>query len=97
MVHEESRWDQAEEGGRCGPTTPRRSLRAIRRLLGVKPKDTVVFAIKDGQVTIRPARFSLESAFGSLEPPRGVEDFDQLITEAKEDRATRAGEPFEEV
>jgi AbrB family looped-hinge helix DNA binding protein len=62
---------------------------AIRRLLGVKPKDTVAFAIKDGQVTISPARFSLESAFGSLELPRGVEDFDQLIQEAKEERAAK--------
>ena len=62
---------------------------AIRRLLGVKPKDTVAFAIKDGQVTISPARFSLESAFGSLEPPRGVEDVDQLIQEAKEERTTQ--------
>ncbi len=65
---------------------------AIRRLLGVKPKDTVAFAIKDGQVTISPARFSLESAFGSLEPPHGGEDFEQLITDAKEDKATRAVE-----
>ncbi len=39
---------------------------AIRRLLGVKPKDTVAFAIKDGQVTISPARFSLESAFALI-------------------------------
>ena len=62
----------------------------IRRLLGVKPKDTVAFAIKNGQVTISPARFSLESAFGSLEPPRGVEDFEQLIRDAKEERAAKA-------
>ena len=36
----------------------------IRRLLGVKPKDTVAFAIKNGQVNISPARFSLQSAVG---------------------------------
>ena len=48
---------------------------AIRSLLRVKPKDTVTFAIKNGQVTISPARFSLESAFGSLEPPRGDRGF----------------------
>src|SRR3712207_2379295 len=70
---------------------------AIRRLLGVKPKDTVAFAIKDGQVTISPARFSLESAFGSLEPPRGVENFDRLIAEAKEDNAPYAVEQVQEV
>ena len=62
---------------------------AIRWLLGVKPKDTVAFAIKDGQVTISPARFSLESAFGSLESPRGVEDFEQVIADAKEERAAK--------
>ncbi len=70
---------------------------AIRRLLGVKPKDTVAFAIKDGQVTISPARFSLESAFGSLEPPRGVEDVDQLIQEAKDDKAAHTVERLHEV
>ena len=70
---------------------------AIRRLLGVKPKDTVAFAIKDGQVTISPARFSLQSAFGSLEPPRGVEDVDQLIQEAKEQRAAKTAEQLREV
>ena len=70
---------------------------AIRRLLGVKPKATVAFAIKDGQVTISPARFSLESAFGSLEPPRGVEDVDQLIQEAKEERAAKTAEQLREI
>ena len=39
-------------------------------------------------MTISPARFSLESAFGSLEPPRGIEDFEQLLADAKEERAT---------
>ena len=70
---------------------------AIRRLLGVKPKDTVAFAIKDGQVTISPARFSLESAFGSLEPPHGVEDFEQLIADAKEERAAETAKYIGEV
>ncbi len=70
---------------------------AIRRLLGVKPKDTVAFAIKDGQVTISPARFGLESAFGSLEPPRGVEDVEQLIQEAKEERAAKTVEKIHKV
>jgi antitoxin PrlF len=70
---------------------------AVRRLLGVKPKDTVAFAIKDGQVTISPARFSLESAFGSLEPPHGVEDIDELIQEAKEERAAKTAEQLREV
>ena len=70
---------------------------AIRRLLGVKPKDTVAFTIKDGQVTISPARFSLESAFGSLEPPRGVEDFEQLIADAKEERAAKTAKHIREV
>ena len=70
---------------------------AIRRLLGVKPKDTVAFAVKDGQVTISPARFSLEPAFGSLEPPRGVEDFEQVIADAKEERAARTAKHIREV
>ena len=70
---------------------------AIRRLLGVKPKDTVAFAIKDGQVTISPARFSLESAFGSLEPPRGVEEYEWLIADAKEERAAKTAKHIREV
>ena len=54
-------------------------------------------AIKDGQVTISPVRFSLASAFGALESPRGVEDVDQLIQEAKDDKAAHTVERLHEV
>lgn len=61
----------------------------IRRMLGLKPKDKVSFEITDGEVKITPARFTLESAFGSVEPATTTDDFDQRIREAKEERAER--------
>ena len=55
----------------------------VLRLLGLKPRDRVVFAIEDGKVSLAPAAFSLESAYGSVKPSRKPEDFEALIREAK--------------
>lgn len=61
----------------------------IRKLLGVKPKDKVVFQVKGDQVTISPARYTLESVMGSVEPPTRTEDFEQISRDAKEEQAAR--------
>lgn len=62
----------------------------VRRILGVKPHGKIVFAIEDGQVRLVPARFTLESAFGSVKPLRQPEDFDRIIREVKAERTGRA-------
>jgi AbrB family looped-hinge helix DNA binding protein len=62
----------------------------VRKLLGLKPRDKVAFAIDDGEVRLLPVSFTLESAFGSVEPLSDSDDFDRQIREAKEERAERA-------
>lgn len=61
----------------------------VRRLLGLKPQDKLVFAIDGNEVRLQPARFTLENVLGSVEPLPGTttEDFERQINEAMEDRA----------
>ena len=61
----------------------------VRRLLGLKPRDKVAFKIDDGKVRLVPVAFTVESAFGSVEPLPDDMDFDERIREAKEERAAR--------
>ena len=62
----------------------------VRRLLGIKARDKVIFAIEDDQVRLLPTTFTLESAAGSV-PSLGREvDPDVLVREAKEEKAERA-------
>ena len=61
----------------------------IRQMLGVKPKDKVVFKVENGQVQITPARYTLESIRGSVQPATRTEDFERLIREAKEEHAAK--------
>ena len=55
----------------------------VRRLLGVAPRDKVAFQIDDGQVSLVAAPFTLESAYGSVEPLHRPEDFKELTRAAK--------------
>jgi AbrB family looped-hinge helix DNA binding protein len=51
----------------------------VRDLLGLKPRDRILFAIDNGQVLLKPARFTLDSAFQSVPPfPSGVEIEDAI-------------------
>jgi AbrB family looped-hinge helix DNA binding protein len=61
----------------------------IRQMLGVKPKDMVAFKVENGQVRITPARYTLESIRGSVQPASRTEDFDRLIQAAKEEHAAK--------
>jgi antitoxin PrlF len=62
----------------------------IRRHLGVGEHDQVAFVIENDQVRLQPVEFTLESAYGSVEPMAHPEDFEALTTRAKEERAKRA-------
>jgi AbrB family looped-hinge helix DNA binding protein len=62
----------------------------VQRLLGVRPKDKVAFEIDDGQVRLVPARYTLESAMGSVGPPTATEDFKRISREVREEQAERA-------
>lgn len=57
----------------------------VRRVLGIGPKDKVAFQIEDDQVRLAPAKFTLETAFGSVKPRQRPEDFDKAIREAMEE------------
>ena len=61
----------------------------VRRLLGLKPRDKVAFSIEDDEVRLTPARFTLESAFGSVKPLKRREDFKRISREARDEKLTR--------
>ncbi len=62
----------------------------VRRLLGLKPRDKVAFAIEDGQVRLLPVAFTLEAAYGSVPALASDADFDEQIRQAKDERAGQA-------
>ena len=57
----------------------------IRRLLGIKSNDRVMFSMREGQVVISVAQETLESAFGAVAPLHHPEDFQQLRDQAIEE------------
>lgn len=57
----------------------------VRRLLGIKPRDTVRFEIHDGSVLLRPTTSKIDALFGAVEPRSRPEDF-QAIREEVEQR-----------
>ena len=61
----------------------------VRRVLGVKPRDKVTFTIADGEVRLKPVAYSLESAYGSVQPSRKPEDFTELSRAARDAKAER--------
>ena len=64
-------------------TIPTEALQA----LGLQPTDKVAFTINDGQVRLAPASFTLESAYGSVQPSSRLEDFEAISRIAKDDKA----------
>ena len=62
----------------------------VRRVLGLKPRDKVAFTIRDDGVHLKPAPFTLESAYGSVKPgPVPAEGLEEMSRAAKEDKAER--------
>jgi AbrB family looped-hinge helix DNA binding protein len=61
----------------------------IRRILGVKPREQVAFEVKSNEVRLVPVTSTLESTCGSVTPKNHPEDFEALVRQAKEERATR--------
>ncbi|HLI52311.1 MAG TPA: AbrB/MazE/SpoVT family DNA-binding domain-containing protein [Thermomicrobiaceae bacterium] len=66
----------------------------IRRSLDLHEGDAVAWVEEEGAIKLIPARFTLETAFGSVEPRRTPEDFDELLREAK---AAKAAETVAEL
>jgi antitoxin PrlF len=64
----------------------------VRRILNIRPRDKITFVIEDGEVKVRAAEFTVETAFASVKPVRPVDgpvDIDQLIDDAKAEKATK--------
>ncbi len=61
----------------------------IRRLLGIKPHDKVVFQVVEGKVELQPASMSLETTFGAVPPLSRPEDFSALRDMAVEEHAQK--------
>ena len=61
----------------------------VRRLLKLGPRSKVTFEIDGNEVRLHPATFTLESAFGSVEPLHRPEDFKAISQEAKEAHVDR--------
>ena len=61
----------------------------VRRLLGIKARDKVIFAIEDDQVRLLPATFTLETAAGSVEALGRPVEVEELIREAKKEKVER--------
>ncbi len=64
----------------------------VRKALGLKHRDKVVFAIEDGTVVLKKPRFTIETAYASIKPLGSPEDWEAHIREAKEERAERLAE-----
>ena len=61
----------------------------IRKLLGLRPKDQVVFEIVDGAIVFRRPRFTLETLAGSVKPRKRPEDLKKVRESVREERVER--------
>ena len=68
----------------------------VRRKLGIKPGETIVFRILDDRIELDRAPMSLEEAFGSVPPLNRPEDFEALGREAWEEHAGKVLDEMDE-
>ncbi|MBI3943125.1 MAG: AbrB/MazE/SpoVT family DNA-binding domain-containing protein [Chloroflexi bacterium] len=64
---------------------------AVRRLLGVKPHDQVVFRVAEGKIELTPPTHTLEDAFGAVTPKHRPENFKALRDAAFSERFKKVG------
>jgi AbrB family looped-hinge helix DNA binding protein len=62
----------------------------IRRALGLKPQDKVIFRVVQGKVEVEPLPMTLEEAYGSVPPLKTPEDFAAIRATVREERAARS-------
>jgi AbrB family looped-hinge helix DNA binding protein len=61
---------------------------AVQRILGVGPRDKVVFEIEpSGTIRIVPVRYTVASAYGAVAAIGREDDLKAVSREAREDRA----------
>ncbi len=59
----------------------------VRRLLGLKPYDKVAFTIDNGEVRLKPAKFTAETVYQSVPPLNHPLSDKEMSAIAKEDKA----------
>ena len=59
----------------------------VRRVLGVKPRDKVTFTVSGGEVRLKPVSYTLDSAYGSVQPSHRPENFAELSRAARDGKA----------
>jgi antitoxin PrlF len=88
--------DTAEEHIRTVTTKGQVTIPSeIRRLLGVKPQDKIVFQVRNGRVELRPVAMTLTEACGAVRPLERPMSLDEMRRVVDEERAERwlAGNP----
>jgi len=62
----------------------------IRRSLGLKSQDKLVFRVVEGKVEMEPFPMTLEEAYGSVQPLATPEDFEAIRATVREERVDKA-------
>lgn len=62
----------------------------IRRVLGLKPQDKIIFRVVQGKVEVEPLPMTLEEAYGSVQPLATPEDFAAIRAAVREERAAKS-------
>jgi antitoxin PrlF len=62
----------------------------IRRTLGLKPQDKLVFRVVKGKLEVEPFPMTLEEAYGSVTPLAKPEDYDAIRAAVRKERADKA-------
>jgi len=64
----------------------------IRDILGLREHDKIVFALKNGEITLKPVRGSVLDLRGSVKPKQEPEDFNRVRAETMRARAKKAAQ-----
>lgn len=62
----------------------------IRRALGLKPQDKIIFRVIQGKVEVEPLPMTLEEAYGSVQPLATPEDFAAIRAVVREERVAKS-------
>lgn len=61
----------------------------VRRALGLKKRDKVIFAIDDGTIVLKKPRFTIETAYASVKPLDPPVDWKEVERAAKDEVVER--------
>jgi AbrB family looped-hinge helix DNA binding protein len=61
----------------------------VRKALGIKAREKVIFVIEDGNVSLKRPKFTIETAYGSVPPLPVPMDWSEMRRVAEEEQAQR--------